>query len=162
MMVRQFDKAVTPKLRQQFTANGLTLHQAVTMASIVEREAAIAAEQPIIASVYLNRLRRNMPLQADPTVQFAVANANLAEALGYGFWKRDLTRDDLKNLSPYNTYVQRGLPPGPICSPGLAALEAVANPAQTDFLFFVAKGDGSHVFSKTDVEHAANVERYRR
>jgi UPF0755 protein len=162
MMVRQFDKAVTPKLRQQFTANGLTLHQAVTMASIVEREAAIPAEQPIIASVYLNRLRRNMPLQADPTVQFAVANANLAEALGYGFWKRDLTRDDLKSLSPYNTYVQRGLPPGPICSPGLGALEAVANPAQTDFLFFVAKGDGSHVFSKTDVEHAANVERYRR
>ncbi len=162
MMVRQFDKAVSPKLRQQFTTNGLTLHQAVTVASIVEREAAIAAEQPIIASVYLNRLRRNMPLQADPTVQFAVANANMVEALGYGFWKRELTRDDLRNLSPYNTYVQRGLPPGPICSPGLAALEAVGNPAQTEFLFFVAKGDGSHVFSKTDTEHAANVERYRR
>jgi UPF0755 protein len=132
------------------------------MASIVEREAAIAAEQPIIASVYLNRLRRNMPLQADPTVQFAVASANLAEALGYGFWKRELTRADLQSMSPYNTYVQRGLPPGPICSPGLAALEAVANPAQTEFLFFVAKGDGSHVFSKTDTEHAENVNRYLR
>lgn len=161
LMVKQFDRAVTPRLRQQFTANGLTLHQAVTMASIVEREAAIAAEQPTIAGVYLNRLRRNMPLQADPTVQFAVASANLVEALGYGFWKRDLTRDDLRLASPYNTYAQRGLPPGPICSPGLAALEAVANPAQTEYLFFVARGDGSHVFAKTDAEHAANVERYR-
>jgi UPF0755 protein len=68
---------------------------------------------------------------------------------------------DLQLPSPYNTYVQRGLPPGPICSPGLSALEAVANPAETEYLFFVAKGDGSHVFAKTDVEHAANVERYR-
>lgn len=162
MMARQFDKAVTPKLRQQVQARGLTLHQAVTLASIVEREAAIPAEQPIIASVYLNRLRRNMPLQADPTVQFAVASANLAEALGFGYWKHELSRTDLQLPSPYNTYVQRGLPPGPICSPGLAALEAVASPDETEYLFFVAKGDGSHVFAKTDTEHAANVERYRR
>ena len=161
MMARQFDKAVTPKLRQQLTGRGLTLHQAVTLASIVEREAAIPAEQPIIASVYLNRLKMNMPLQADPTVQFAVASANLAEAFGFGYWKHELTRADLQLPSPYNTYVQRGLPPGPICSPGLSALEAVANPAETEYLFFVAKGDGSHVFAKTDVEHAANVERYR-
>ena len=162
MMGRQFDKTVTPKLRQQFAEHHLTLHQAVTLASIVEREAAISAEQPIIASVYLNRLQRNMPLQADPTVQFAVATVNIGEAMTTGFWKRDLTRDDLKLASPYNTYVQPGLPPGPICSPGLAALEAVANPADTEYLYFVAKGDGSHVFAKTDVEHAANVERYRR
>ena len=162
MMAKQFDKEVTPKLRQQFTARGLTLHQAVTLASIVEREAAIPAEQPIIASVYLNRLRVNMPLQADPTVQFAVASANLAEALGYGYWKHELSRGDLQFQSPYNTYVYRGMPPGPICSPGLAALEAIANPASTEYLFFVAKGDGSHVFAKTDTEHAANVERYGR
>jgi UPF0755 protein len=162
MMARQFDKAVTPKLRQQFSARGLTLHQAVTLASIVEREAAMPAEQPVIASVYLNRLQRDMPLQADPTVQFAVASANLVEALGFGFWKHDLTRADLQLRSPYNTYVQRGLPPGPICSPGLAALEAVANPAETGYLYFVAKGDGSHVFATSDAEHAANVERYRR
>ena len=108
MMARQFDKAVTPKLRQQVSARGLTLHQAVTLASIVEREAAIPAEQPIIASVYLNRLRRDMPLQADPTVQFAVASANLAEALGFGYWKHELSRTDLQVPSPYNTYVQRG------------------------------------------------------
>ena len=162
MMVRQFDKAVTPRLRQQIQARGLTLHQAVTLASIVEREAAIQAEQPVIASVYLNRLKINMPLQADPTVQFAVAQANLVEAFGFGYWKRELTRADLQLVSQYNTYVYRGLPPGPICSPGLSALEAVANPAETEFLFFVAKGDGSHVFSRTDTEHAANVERYQR
>jgi UPF0755 protein len=162
MMARQFDKAVTPKIRQQLGARGLSLHQGVTLASIVEREAAIPAEQPVIASVYLNRLKRDMPLQADPTTQYAVASANLAEALGYGYWKRELSRDDLRSVSPYNTYVQRGLPPGPICSPGLAALEAVANPAETEYLYFVAKGDGSHVFAKTDAEHAANVERYRR
>jgi UPF0755 protein len=162
MMARQFDKAVTPKLRQQVNARGLTLHQAVTLASIVEREAAVQAEQPVIASVYLNRLKRDMPLQADPTVQFAVASANLVEALGFGYWKHELTRTDLSFPSPYNTYVQRGLPPGPICSPGLSALEAVANPAETEYLYFVAKGDGGHVFAKTDVEHAANVERYRR
>jgi len=162
MMTRQFDKAVSPRLRQQAAGRGLTLHQAVTLASIVEREAAIPAEQPIIASVYLNRLKQNMPLQADPTVQFAVANANLAEAVGFGYWKRELSGTDLRSLSPYNTYVQRGLPPGPICSPGLSALEAVANPAETEFLFFVAKGDGTHVFAKTDTEHAANVNRYQR
>ncbi|MFN8633652.1 MAG: endolytic transglycosylase MltG [Chloroflexota bacterium] len=162
MMAKQFDTSVTPAMRQQFTKQGLTLHQGVTLASIVEREAQIPAEQPVIASVYLNRLRRDMPLQADPTVQFAVANADLTQAAGFGYWKRELTRDDLRSTSPYNTYVQRGLPPGPICSPGLAALEAVANPAQTEYLFFVAKGDGGHVFAKTDTEHAANVERYRR
>jgi UPF0755 protein len=162
MMARQFDKAVTPALRQRIQNRGLSLHQGITLASIVEREAARPDEQPIIASVYLNRLKRNMPLQADPTVQFAVANGNLLEAVGFGFWKRELTRDDLRNPSPYNTYVQRGLPPGPICSPGLSALEAVANPAETEYLFFVAKGDGTHVFAKTDTEHAANVDRYQR
>ncbi|MCC6177129.1 MAG: endolytic transglycosylase MltG [Chloroflexi bacterium] len=162
MMVRHFDRTVTPALREAFHRQGLTLHQAVTLASIVEREAVVPAEQPVIASVYLNRLRRDMPLQADPTVQFAVANANPSEAASFNFWKRDLSGRDLELHSPYNTYTQRGLPPGPICSPGLAALEAVANPAQTDYLYFVAKGDGSHVFAKTDIEHQANVDRYRR
>ena len=162
MMARQFDKAVSVSMRQRIQARGLTLHQGITLASIVEREAALPAEQPIIASVYLNRLKHDMPLQADPTTQYAVANADLQAALGFGYWKNELSRDDLRSLSPYNTYVQHGLPPGPICSPGLAAIDAVANPAETEYLYFVAKGDGSHVFAKTDAEHAANVERYRR
>jgi UPF0755 protein len=161
MMARQFDKAVSVSMRQRIQARGLTLHQGLTLASIVEREAALPAEQPIIASVYLNRLKQDMPLQADPTTQYAVANADLQTALGFGYWKQELSRDDLRLASPYNTYVQHGLPPGPICSPGLAAIDAVANPAETEYLYFVAKGDGSHVFAKTDAEHAANVERYR-
>jgi UPF0755 protein len=162
MMARQFDKAVTVSMRQRLQARGLTLHQGLTLASIVEREAALPAEQPIIASVYLNRLKRDMPLQADPTTQYAVANVDLHAALGFGYWKKELSRDDLRSVSPYNTYVQHGLPPGPICSPGLAAIDAVANPAETEYLYFVAKGDGSHVFAKTDTEHAANVQRYQR
>ena len=162
LMAREFDRQLNSQLRSKVAARGLTVHQAVTLASIVEREAARPAEQPLIASVYLNRLKRNIALQADPTVQFAVANANLAEALGFGYWKRDLTLDDLRFPSPYNTYAQAGLPPGPICSPGLGALEAVANPTESEYLYFVARGDGSHVFAKTDVEHAANVERYQR
>ncbi len=162
MMVRQLDRKLSPQLRQKAAEQGLTLHQAITLASIVEREAARPAEQPMIAGVYLNRLRAGMPLQADPTVQFAVASANLAEALGFGYWKRELTRADLQLLSPYNTYVHGGLPPGPICSPGLGAIEAVASPAQVDFLFFVARGDGSHAFARTDWEHQANVQRYQR
>ena len=162
LMTREFDRQFSSQLRAKVAARGLTVHQAVTLASIVEREAARPAEQPLIAGVYLNRLKQSIPLQADPTVQFAVATANLAEALGFGYWKRDLTADDLRFPSPYNTYVQGGLPPGPICSPGLGALEAVANPTESEYLFFVAKGDGSHVFAKTDTEHAANVERYQR
>jgi UPF0755 protein len=162
MMVRQADRKLTPQLREKSAAQGLTLHQAITLASIIEREAARPAEQPTIASVYLNRLRANMPLQADPTVQFAVASLDLAEALGFNFWKRELTRADLQLASPYNTYVQRGLPPGPICSPGLSALEAVAEPAQTDYLYFVARGDGSHAFARTGEEHQSNIERYQR
>jgi UPF0755 protein len=162
MMVRQFNSMLTPELRRKAAGTGLSVHQAVTLASIVEREAAQPEERPIVASVYLNRLRAGMPLQADPTVQFAVASANLAEALGFGFWKRDLTLGDLQFPSPYNTYTNRGLPPGPICSPGLDALEAVLSPAQTDYYYFVARGDGSHAFARSEPEHRENVDRYQR
>jgi UPF0755 protein len=160
-MLRELDRKLTPDLRQRASAAGLTIHQVLTLASIVEREAAIPSEQPTVASVYLNRLKREMPLQADPTVQYAVANANPAEAAGFDWWKRELSRDDLRLASPYNSYVQRGLPPGPICSPGLGAIRAVLEPATTDYLYFVARGDGSHAFGKTEAEHRANVQRYR-
>ena len=160
MMTRQFERKFTPLLPRA-ASSGLSAHQLVTLASIVERVAARPAEQPVIASVYLNRLKAGMPLQADPTVQFAVANANPGEALGFGFWKQELTAADLRINSPYNTYVNRGLPPGPICSPGAAAIEAVVNPAQTDYYYFVARGDGSHAFARTEPEHRANVERHQ-
>jgi UPF0755 protein len=134
--------------------------QALTLASIVEREAQTPSERPIIASVFLNRLKVGISLQADPTVQYAVAK-NAESVSQYTYWKNDLTVDDLKIDSPYNTYVNAGLPPGPIANPGLASIQAVVRPARTNYLFFEAKGDGTHVFAETLEEHLRNVEKYR-
>jgi len=132
----------------------------VTLASIVEREAVEPSERPIIASVFLNRLRAGIALQADPTVQYAVGQNNPSVAK-YGYWKKDLTLDDLQVDSPYNTYVHPGLPPGPIANPGLASINAVVRPASTNYLYFVAKNDGTHVFAETLEEHLRNVEQYQ-
>ncbi len=154
-----FQANVADKL--QLEGQDLTLEQVVTLASIVEREAQTPSERPIIASVFLNRLRAGIPLQADPTVQYAVADDSAASVQEYTYWKKELTVDDLKLDSPYNTYVNVGLPPGPIANPGLASIQAVVRPASTDYLFFVAQGDGSHVFAETLEEHLRNVEKYR-
>src|SRR5262249_39049726 len=142
---------------------GLSLYQAVTLASIVEREAVVPGERPVIASVFLNRLHRNMKLQADPTVQYALASAENAVAVpgASGYWKRALSFADLQIQSPYNTYFIAGLPPGPICSPELASLQAVAHPAASDFLYFVARGDDTHAFARTLNEQQRNVARYQ-
>ena len=105
-------------------------------------------------------MNKGMPLQADPTVQYALA-LDSQSVSQYGWWKRDLTTDDLKIDSPYNTYTHAGLPPGPICNPGRASIQAVVHPAQTDYLFFVAKGDGSHAFASTLEEHNRNVQKYQ-
>ena len=110
-------------------------------------------ERPIIASVFYNRLRENMPLQADPTVQYALGSPE-------NWWPSLDTVSDLADVdSPYNTYRNAGLPPGPICNPGLAAIEAALSPAQTDYLYFVTRGDGSgaHVFARTYEEHVRNI-----
>ncbi|MBU1706381.1 endolytic transglycosylase MltG, partial [bacterium] len=120
----------------------LTRHQVVTMASIEQWEVLQRDEWGIVSSVYHNRLRRRMLLQADPTVNYA---------LGRG--PSRLTYRELKIDSPYNTYIYKGLPPGPINNPGLRAIQAVLQPEKTDYLFFVARGDGSHIFSKTAEEH---------
>lgn len=151
--IRNLEKQLTPELLTKIEAQGLSAHDALTVASIVERETSLPAERPIVASVYLNRLRRGMKLQADPTTQYAVGRPG-------NWWKAELTREDLRNPSPYNTYVHEGLPPGPIASPGTASIEAVAQPARTRYLFFVAKGDGGHAFAVTYEEHQANVRRY--
>jgi UPF0755 protein len=126
----------------------------VTLASIVEREAAVAEEMPQIASVFLNRLALGMKLDADPTVQFA-----LGRQPDGGWWKAGLTFADLEIDSPFNTYRFAGLPPGPIANPGLASLEAVAQPTETVYLFFRAACDGSgrHLFAVTFEEHQANA-----
>ena len=129
----------------------MTLHQAVTLASIVEREAVLPSEQPMVAAVYLNRMRIRMRLQADPTVQYAL-----------GYWKKGLTSEDLQNPSPYNTYVHYGLPPGPICNPGLGAFRAVLHPAPSDALFFVADLTGGHKFFLTQEDHLKAKLAYKR
>ncbi|MBI2756595.1 MAG: endolytic transglycosylase MltG [Chloroflexi bacterium] len=161
LMVRQFLARGMEPLRRAAGVGTvkLTVQQLLTLASIVEREAQKPEERPVIASVYLNRLSEEMLLQADPTVQFSVANRDLRAALSFGYWKRDLTLEDLQADSPYNTYLRKGLPPGPICNPGEASIQAVVNPAQTGYLYFVARGDGSHLFANTLAEHNANVAR---
>ena len=126
------------------------------MASIVEREAQVPEERPTIAGVYINRLNQTMQLQADPTVQYG-KGVNPAT----GAWWDPLNAEDLQTVqSPYNTYLHYGLPPAPICNPGLAAIEAAIDPQSSDYLYFVAKGDGSHAFAVTFEEHLANVERF--
>ncbi|MBI4321652.1 MAG: endolytic transglycosylase MltG [Chloroflexi bacterium] len=161
-MLKNFGEHFDGPMREQATKRGLTIHQVATLASIVEREAAVAGERSIIASVYLNRLKRNMPLQADPTVQYAVAAARLGQVDENGYWKKSLTTADLAFDSPYNTYRYRGLPPGPIANPGLASLKSALEPAETDFLYFVARDDGSHAFARTLQEHDSNVSKYQK
>lgn len=138
-------------------AEGLPLstpQQAVTLASIVEKETGLTEERPHVASVYINRLRRNMLLQADPTTAYAIT-------LGKARMERPLTLKDLAMPSPYNTYQTIGLPPGPIANPGKASLLATLHPATTDDLYFVATGKGGHRFARTESEHAENVRLYR-
>lgn len=152
-MQRNFDSSLDADLKGGFAAQGLDLFEAVTLASIVEREAIQDDEMPTIASVFLNRLALGMKLDSDPTVQYA---------LGFtedGWWKNPLEVGDLQIDSPYNTYLYRGLPPGPIANPSPAALRAVAFPAQTPFYYFRAACDGSgrHLFSTTYEEHLANA-----
>jgi UPF0755 protein len=152
-MLANFDRRVTPAMRDKLTAQKRSLFQAVALASIVEREAVVAQERPVIASVYLNRLKVGMALDADPTVQYAMASAQKQAP-----WWPQLTLEDYRAVkSPYNTYLNPGLPPGPIASPGLSSLQAVVEPAQTGYYFFRAScsRDGTHLFSKTLEEHAA-------
>ncbi|MGB3648802.1 MAG: endolytic transglycosylase MltG [Desulfobulbales bacterium] len=129
----------------------LSHHEIITLASIVEAETGNSEERPLVASVFLNRLARGMRLQADPTVRYG-----LKEDAG------PLTQKDLKNPTPYNTYIISGLPPGPITNPGKASIEAVISPAQTDYLYFVAKDESSHHFSRNLEEHNKAVSKYRK
>jgi UPF0755 protein len=148
-MADLFEKVFTPAMRDAAKAAGLTVRQAVTLASLVEKETAVAEERPLVAAVYLNRKKIGMPMQADPTVIYALSRS--------GQFDGNLRRDDLQFDSPYNTYRYPGLPPGPIAAPGKAALEAAVNPAPVDYLYFVSKNDGSHVFARTLDEHNRNV-----
>ncbi|HET7460297.1 MAG TPA: endolytic transglycosylase MltG [Longimicrobium sp.] len=145
-MVSRYKRAWTPAMRQQLAAQGMSERDAVALASIVEREARDWHERPTIAAVYRNRLRKNMRLQADPTVQYALGQQRA----------RLLYRDIAKVAGdPYNTYTHAGLPPGPIASPSQGAIQAALQPAAADYLYFVARPNGTHVFTRTLAEHNA-------
>jgi UPF0755 protein len=149
-MVQRLRAKLTPEREARARSRGVSVHQLLTLAAIVEREAIAPEERTTIAAVFWNRLRRDMPLQADPTVQYAV-----------GKERRALTRADLQIDHPFNTYRRPGLPPGPIASPGLASIDAVLEPATVPYLYFVAMDDRRHQFSITLEEHNAAVARYR-
>jgi UPF0755 protein len=152
-MVSRFGQVFGPDERAAAAARGLSVREVVTLASLVEKETARPEERPTVAAVYLNRLKIGMGLQCDPTVIYALQKA--------GRYTGNLTRADLAFDSPYNTYKYAGLPPGPIAAPGRGSLEAVLRPAEVDYLYFVSRNDGSHVFSRTYAEHQARVREFQ-
>lgn len=149
-MVARMRDQITPQILEQARARDLSLHQLLTLASVIEREAVERKEMPLISAVFWNRLARDIPLQADPTVQYALGKEG-----------RALTRADLQVESPFNTYRRTGLPPGPIANPGRAAIEAAVRPAQVGYLYFVAMNERQHHFSMSLAEHNAAVAQYR-
>ncbi len=157
-LVDAFDERYRESLQAPLASSGLTLLEAVTLASIIEREAVVPEDRPMIAAVFLNRLQLGIALQADPTVQYAIA-ADPTSVEQFGWWKLDLAEADLALQSPYNTYVFPGLPPAPIANPGLDSLLAAVQPAATNFLYFVAcqDGSGSHIFAETLEQHIENI-----
>ncbi|RME49777.1 MAG: endolytic transglycosylase MltG [Deltaproteobacteria bacterium] len=156
-MVRNFFDNFTPSMEARARALGLSRHEIVTLASIIEKETGRAEERPLISAVFHNRLRKGMRLESDPTVIYGIfREKGMPEGGEIRLRKRDLQR-----YTPYNTYVIRGFPPGPIASPGREALEAALYPADADYLFFVAKGDGTHFFSRTYERHRKAVYEYQ-
>lgn len=153
-MVAGFQKVLTPELQGEAARRGMTIRELVTFASIVEKETGKPEERPLVAAVYANRLKIGMGLQCDPTVIYALQRANRYDG--------NLTRESLQFDSPYNTYRYRGLPPGPIAAPGRASLDAAAHPADVPYVYFVSRGDGSHVFATTLEEHNHNVYEFQK
>jgi UPF0755 protein len=150
-MVEQFRRKFGPDMDRQAIKLGLSRHEVVTLASLVEKETGVAGERPLIAAVFHNRLQSGIRLQSDPTVIYGLKD-----------FKGNLTRKDLKSASPYNTYRIHGLPPGPICNPGLPSIRAALYPASVPDLYFVSKNDGTHFFSTTIREHNRAVNIYQR
>ena len=150
VMVGRFRQSVPPDFRERAARLGMGPHEIITLASLIEKEARLNAERPVISAVFHNRLRQRMPLQSDPTAVYMVPR-------GPG----RITASDLQRRSPYNTYLVQGLPPGPIANPGLASLQAALNPAPVNYLYFVAKNDGSHFFSRTLEQHQQAVRLYQ-
>jgi UPF0755 protein len=150
-MVQRFYRAISPAMYRQMDQHNLSPHEVVTLASLIEKETRLRSERALVAAVFHNRLRQGMPLQCDPSVIY-----------GLDEFDGNLTRQHLLTPTLYNTYLFRGLPPGPIASPSFASLHAALNPAPLDYLYFVAKGDGSHVFSSDLEAHNRAVDRFQR
>lgn len=150
-MVNRFREAITPEIENRAKELGFTIREVITLASIIEREARVDSERTLVSAVYHNRLKKGMPLQADPTAIYGRKRLN-----------EKITRKDLRSKSPYNTYRIRGLPPGPIANPGIKSIKAALYPADVDYLYFVSKNDGTHHFSSTDLEHSDAVIKYQR
>lgn len=150
LMVSRFKAVAGGEIGRLASRTGLSMLQAMTLASIVEKEARVDFERPIIAGVYLNRIRKAMRLEADPTINYGMKPSG-----------SPIMKSDIRRPTPYNTYVISGLPPGPIANPGMASIRAALSPAGTDYLYFMAKGDGTHQFSKNYRDHLRAVKRYR-
>jgi UPF0755 protein len=150
---RDVFKGVEKDLRDSYLAREFRFspHQIVTLASIVEKETGASSERPLVASIFVNRLRKKMRLQTDPTIIYGIY-------LEKGSWDGNIRRRDLDDTGDYNSYQHDGLPPGPISNPGVSAIQAVLHPAETEYLYFVSKGDGTHVFSKDYASHAKAVQ----
>jgi len=149
-MVRQFRKKITPGMLERAREIHLTLNEVVTLASIIEKEGGSPEEKPLVSAVFHNRLKRGMRLQSDPTVIYGMPD-----------FDGNLRKSDLRKRTPYNTYLIKGLPPGPICNPGLEAIEAALYPASVNFLYFVSKNNGSHQFSSNLKDHNKAVLKYQ-
>lgn len=149
LMVGRFRQALPADYEARTARLNLTLHEAVTLASLIEKEAQVDGERPMVSAVFHNRLRRGMPLQSDPTAIYGIPG------------KRRITAEDLQRDTPYNTYRRPGLPPGPITNPGLASLLAAVSPGRVNFLYFVSKNDGTHYFSRTLEQHSEAVRTFQ-
>lgn len=154
-LVKEFQERWREQDQALLSESGRSLHEVVTIASLVEKETAVAEERPLIAAVFLNRLRRGMRLQSDPTVIYGIIRER-------GHFDGNLRKRDLQEDTPYNTYTRGGLPPGPIANPTIDAIRAVLRPADARYLYFVSRNDGTHVFSRSLEEHTRAVNRYQR
>jgi len=153
-MVSQFRRAFNPHLQEKAAAMGVTVRDAVILASLIEKETSVAEEKNLVSAVFHNRLELGMKLDCDPTIIYALKQE--------GRFKGRLRSKDLRLDSPYNTYLYPGLPPGPIANPGKESLRAALDPALADYLYFVSKNDGSHHFSRTFREHQNAVNKYQK
>lgn len=163
LMRNTFDQKFPQAERIKLSSLGLNLNEAVTLASLLERETLTAEERPIVAGILYNRLDEGMPLQIDATVQYALASENCKLRIeNCVWWPQNLTRDQIQNTrSPYNTYLNTGIPPAPIANPGLTSLMAIANPEETNYFYYI-HADGQIYYGRTLEEHNANVARYLR